>query len=512
MKKYLFLISFIGITSLCYSNNILVTNVKLTEQNPVSDYTLVQFDISWDNSWKTSTLESNWDAAWVFVKYRLKTQTTWNHATLNGGAGGPAGIDFHIPADHKGVFILKNADGIGPNAWNNVKVIWLYGIDGLQDADSVEVCLFAIEMVYIPQGAFYAGDGTLSNISGQFEDGTSGAPFQVTSEAAIVLGGGGAGSLGNNNAAGMNSFDDDFDDATTKTLPAAFPKGTSAYYIMKYEISQEQYAEFLNKLTYTQQATRTISAPNSAAGTAALSNSQRNGIDIQTPGVSTATPAVYACNLNGNATYSEADDGQNIACNQLSWGDVAAYLDWSGLRPLTELEYEKACRGGNLAAVANEFAWGNITITGATGITNSGLTNEIASNAGANCVYDNAAGVQGPMRVGNFAQGATNRQNSGGSYYGVMELSGNNQERTITVGDADGRTFTGINGDGNLDAATGTANAAFWPGNSAIGAGFRGGDWVNDAFSQRVSDRNNAALPDPTRYATYGGRGVRIAP
>lgn len=512
MKKHFFLISFIGITSLCYSNNILVTNVALTGQNTVSDFTLVQFDISWDNSWKTSTLESNWDAAWVFVKYRLKTQTTWNHATLNGGAGGPADINFITPSDGKGIFLLKNADGIGPNAWPAVKVKWEYGIDGLQDNDSVEVCVFAIEMVYIPQGAFDAGDGTDSNIQGQFEEGTSGDPFQVTSEAAIVLGGGGAGSLGNNNADGMSTFNDDFDDATPQTLPADFPKGFSAYYIMKYEISQEQYAEFLNKLTYTQQATRTISPPNSLAGTAALFNLFRNGIDIQTPGVSTATPAVYACNLNGNVTYSAADDGQNIACNYLSWADVAAYLDWSGLRPLTELEYEKACRGGTLSAVADEYAWGNITITGATGITNSGLTNEIASNAGANCVYDNAAGVQGPMRVGNFAQGAANRQNSGGSYYGVMELSGNISERTIMVGDADGRTFTGINGDGNLDAATGTANAAFWPGNSAIGAGFRGGGWDDDAFSQRVSDRKNAALPDPTRINKYGGRGGRIAP
>ena len=509
MKKHLFLISFIGITSLCYSNNINVSNVALTGQNTVSDFTLVQFDISWDNSWRTSTFESNWDAAWVFVKYRLKREITWNHATFNTtGHTTPAGSTITTPTDGKGVFIYKNANGIGTNTWTAAQLRWNYGVDGLQDNDSVEVCVFAIEMVYVPQGAFYAGDGSVSTIQGQFEAGISGTPFQVISEAAIVLGGGGAGSLGNNNAAGMFPADD-FGDAATQTLPAAYPKGYTAYYIMKYEISQEQYVEFLNKLTYSQQATRTVFAPNSAAGTGALSNSSRNGIDIQTPGVSTITPAIYACNLNGNSTYSETDDGQNIACNFLIWTDIAAYLDWSGLRPFTELEYEKACRGGNLAAVADEYAWGNTTITGATGITNSGLTNEIASNAGANCVYNFV--LQGPMRVGNFAQSATNRQNSGGSYYGVMELSGNNMERPVTVGNATGRTFTGINGDGSLDA-TGNANATNWPGTDAIGAGFKGGNWILDAVYLRVSDRSYAAYGYTGRHADYGGRGVRIAP
>jgi hypothetical protein len=38
---------------------------------------------------------------------------------------------------------------------------------------------------------------------------------------------------------------------------------------------------------------------------------------------------------------------------------MAAFADWSGLRPMSELEYEKACRGYNTPAVPNEYAWGN---------------------------------------------------------------------------------------------------------------------------------------------------------
>ena len=61
-------------------------------------------------------------------------------------------------------------------------------------------------MVYVPQGSFYVGDGQTLNaeLYGNFEEGTTGNAFQITSEAAITLGGGGAGSLGNNNA--INQF------------------------------------------------------------------------------------------------------------------------------------------------------------------------------------------------------------------------------------------------------------------------------------------------------------------
>lgn len=44
-----------------------------------------------------------------------------------------------------------------------------------------------------------------------------------------------------------------------------------------------------------------------------------------------------------------------------------AYLNWSGLRPMTELEYEKSCRGER-AAFANEMAWGDTTYVYQTGI------------------------------------------------------------------------------------------------------------------------------------------------
>jgi formylglycine-generating enzyme required for sulfatase activity len=512
-------------TSNLFAHGVEISNVELNGQNTTSDFTFVNFDIAWDNSWRTSTAQCNWDACWVFVKYRLKIETTWHHATLNWVDGTGSGDGHTEPTNSNivssndngsggayGVFIYSSADmAQGSVNYTGAKLRWNYGTDGLADNDSVEVCVFAIEMVYVPQGSFYVGDGTFTTIRGQFENGTSGTALQITSEGALTLGGGSAGSLGNSNTSGMYAIWglDDFNDATSKTLPAAFPKGYNAFYCMKYEITQEQYAAFLNKLTYTQQTTRTVNAPNSAPGTGALNtgNSHRNGIDIMTKGISSYKPAVYACNLDGDANYDEATDGQNISCNYLKWDDLAAYLDWAALRPFTELEYEKACRG-TIPAVANEYAWGSISLTQATGISNSGANNETASNAAANCAYGNHASVQGPMRVGNFGQGVNTKIGVGASYYGIMEMSGNNWERPISVSSATSRAFTGTNGNGIL-LANGNADASNW-----TSGGFRGGDWNYVATCLRISDRYCASYTFEgwPLYFYGGGRGVRVAP
>lgn len=502
------------------ANNIAITSFSLTGQNTTSHYTFLKFNLSWDNSWRTSTNESNWDAAWVFAKWRKQGQKTWNHATINtSGHTAPSGSTIDTPTDGKGVFIYKNANGIGSNSWASVQLRWNYGTDGLTDADLIEVCVYAIEMVYIPQGAFYVGDGTSSTIRGQFEAGTTGAAFQITSETTpSTLGGGGAGSLGNNNAASMEPTGlDDFNDATSQTLPSAFPKGYAPFYIMKYEVTQEQYVEFLNTLTYTQQKRRTQLAPNSVAGTLAFSSANRNGITIKTAGVNSSTPAIYGCNFDGDASYNEPEDGLTIANDRMHFADCEAYMDWAGLRPITELEFEKACRG-TLLPVSGEFAWGTKTISNAGAISNGGLITETSSTSGSNCIYNNVAGVPGPMRVGNFAQTNTDRQSSGATYYGVMDMSGNVREMMITLGNATGRAFTGLHGDGAL-AANGEADVTNWPTgfqadvSDAVGAGYRGYDWQQPTSSLlRLSDRNASAYPYKWRDAAYGFRGGRTAP
>jgi len=431
----------------------------------------------------------------------LVCRRIWEHATLNTTAGNhtaPAVSTIEVPADGVGVFLYRSANGSGTFSVNDVQLRWEYGSNGVADDAVLQIQVFAIEMVYVPQGSFAAGTG-----------GVEASAFTLTTinTANATTAPSGTGSLGGQGGGYP----------TGQTVPAnaSWPNGYNAFYCMKYEISQGQYRDFLNTLTYNQQTSRSASVTG-APGTAALDNGNRNGLDVQTSGVAaTFTPAVYGCNLNGNSTYNEAADGEWIACNWLSWMDGCAYVDWVGLRPMTELEYEKACRG-NQAPVANEYAWGSTSITQATGISNGGANNETFSNAGANCAYGNS-GVPGPLRVGAFAGGATTRAQAGASYYGIMEMSGNLWERAVTIGNPDGRSFTGVHGNGRL-SANGHANQTSWPGLSssevtgASGSGSRGGGWYFDVTNPRVSARAFAADMFTSRSSIYGFRGVRVFP
>lgn len=498
--------------------NIAVTNVALKSRMYAGKVAYVQFDVSWDASWRASWTESgtwtNWDAAWIFVKYRCRdgANTNWNHASLStnnsdhvapttnctinvGLSTNAGGANFGA-----GVFLYRSAEGSG--SWTNtgVKLRWRYGDDGVSPTSRVDVYVHAIEMVYVPQGSFYLGDGTTTTIQGQFENGNQTNAFLVTNDNYIIyLGGSTNGNLGNNNTTGMaEGWTDDFNDVTGQILPAEFPKGYNAFYCMKYEISQGQYAAFLNQLTNSTQATTRYPNQN---------GNDRHTISGSWPNYSASAPT--------------------RACNYLSWADGAAYADWAGLRPMTELEYEKACRGP-LSAVANEYAWGTATVIADSGdrtinvYSPSGLEDGAETNAtdvslGA-CVYGNnqigLAGVNagtGPVRCGLFATANSDRITSGASYWGIMELSGNLWERPVTVGNSAGRGFTGVPGDGRLDA-NGDANVPTWPGTTASGAGFRGGDWLNGSFYLRGSDRFVAAYTLSVRSYGYGGRAGRSAP
>ncbi len=95
------------------ANNLTVSNISLTGLDTVDNFILVQFDITWKNSWRVTGAPSNWDGAWVFVKYRVDGGP-WIHATLNlTGHTAPSGSSIDTPMDGKGMFIYRSADGTG---------------------------------------------------------------------------------------------------------------------------------------------------------------------------------------------------------------------------------------------------------------------------------------------------------------------------------------------------------------------------------------------------------------
>lgn len=543
MKKIVFLVTlFAAASSIAVANNITVTNPALTGQ-VAGSHTFVSFDLSWDNSFRLTAGPNNWDAAWVFVKYQITggvgctASTVWRHATLSAvdaqhSVGGNLAT-INSSSDSKGVFIYRSDIASGTVNWTNLQLRWNYIADGVLDACSVTIAVFAVEMVYVPTGSFYCGDGSAGS-AGKLEDGTSGVAFQVTSAVTPnTLGGGGVGSMGNNNTTGQTTVDD-FNDATSRALPAAYPNGFNAFYSMKYEISQEQYAEFLNKLTGTQQSARFPSpvTVGSFFNTTAnlLTPQARNGIKCKIAPVG-ATPGEFVCDLDDDDIFNETSgDGRFSACNWLSAPDLQAYLDWSGLRPMTEMEYEKASRGP-LLPIANEYAWGSTTIVYAAAVSNGGSDNELVTTVNANCVANNSF-PGGPLRTGVFATGTSTRAQAGSSYYGIMEMTGNVWEDGVGLGSAAGRSFTGLHGNGALTTA-GTADVDFWPGingnntltvaNTAFGGvtgctgyagiGFMGGTFNNTAWLQ-VSDRQYKAGWNGLtgRDNRNGGRGVRTAP
>ncbi|MFN5063084.1 MAG: LamG-like jellyroll fold domain-containing protein, partial [Pseudomonadota bacterium] len=388
-----------------------------------------------------------------------------------------------------GAFIYRTNDGTGAFNAYLTKLRWNYADIGAASTDTIEIRLFGIEMVYVPQGAFYAGDGW-STAANRLTQGSSDTdPWYITSENTIAVS-----NVASNGyyyiSAGAGAGE--FATGAAFSIPLAFPKGFGGFYIMKGEISQGQWVAFFNTLTATQKTALDIT---SATGKNTQSILSRNTVSW-TGGDATNV------DQGGGATHA------SVAMNYLNLDDVLAYLDWAGLRPMSELEYEKAVRGP-LAPVALEYAWGDTTTVAATSITDSGLNTERAqsgSNVACGTILD------GPVRVGSFAKGVATRQESGAGYYGAMDLSGNVYERAINISRNVSLAFKGYaHGDGLISSA-GVTDESGWPA-TRDSVGYRGGSWTDSCSTTlgalRASNRVHSGNRTTTRDRSYGGRGVR---
>ena len=464
------------------ANNVIITGTSVSGSN-------ITFNISWDNSWNANVAPANWDGVWVFVKYQDCNTRLWAHAGLSSLAAdhttvSPLQVD--PVTDGRGVFLRRSSLGGGNIASTSVTLKMTI------PAGTYNYKVFGIEMVNAPQGTYELGDGFST---ATYNSITVNATSQSAGLTAAIIGG------------------------TSASVPATFPMGYNSLYCMKYEISQEQYVDFLNSLTYDQQKSRVVNDPISAPGThafyASATTQYRNGIIIATSGNNAAIPAVFACDATVGVE-NNIDDGQNVACNFLSWADLTAYLDWAALRPMTEMEYEKISRG-TAVRVAGEYPWGTATIAqyystlaGTNFFKPNELFNTVMNGA---CMYGlNALAsgpAYGPMRVGVFATGSSGRASAGAAYYGAMEMGGNLWEKVVITANPTGTAYTGALGDGTL-TVFGDANQATWPAPAtAIGSGFRGGDYVNAATYVRTSDRSSVTTVSTTRDVNAGGRGVR---
>lgn len=540
MKKITTLFILLILMENSKANNVSLTNVGLVNNGFNNVY--VEFDISWENSWRILNGPANYDGVWIYFKYKTATGE-WTHLNLN--TVGTADLFPTTLSNWKspyGAVIHRSASnlGLGNISAANVRL----AVDNAVPYN-IELRAYAVEMVYIPAPSgvnnfgIALGDG-INNVESDFAFRRQGAPVYAYT-----------GSNGLNLiSVNVNTFDDaEIEEPNSFTIADATGDGiqnlainnvfypvSSAIWCMKYEITQGAYRDFLNTLNLSQQTTRTANLPTSAIGIGALGPNSlfRNFIEIKTSSIN-GIPATYGCDASGNNVCDEANDGEFVACNRLSWQDIAAWLDWAGLAPMTEIQYERICRGHTSAGfnvpVSGEYAWGTNTINAVTFTLATPFTaTETVSNSSAvvgNANHNNS--IVGPLRSGVFATTTSNRITSGASFFGVMDMSGNLAEVCVTVGNVAGRSFNRSGaalpsiGDGLL-SFDGNALANYWPGNvglttlqtisgvevtTAVGTILRGGDFNAVASKLRVSDRSGGQ-GSSSRASTQGGRGVIV--
>lgn len=544
------------------ANNIKVAGVALTK-NAGSSTATVQFDLSWENSWRVTTAPANYDAAWVFIKYHTG-DLNWKTATLDLNDAAhtvPAAATLDVgnnanpntpavPATRGlGAFIYRAAAGSGDVNYTGIRLNWNYAADLVADSALVTLDVHAVEMVYIPQGAFQAGDGIARAGASDIASFIAGAtpavttPFTIASAGPITVGPV-AGSLSHTGqvAAAAPGY---------RPVPVTFPTGFSAYYLMKYEASQHQWAAFVNTTSklpaiaylYFESTSNVVQNPPPDLIEPVIGRQDFNSPDLPShingyylnplpltggiplPPVPTR-PIVQAKFPDRAFVSSEAA--------------TLAYLDWSGLRPMSEFEYEKAARG-TVAAVQGEFAWGTADVALVTygtvapfqtTLAQDGLPGEAPSinynTQGGNAwtrativTLTTGIPILGPARVGMFAKEsygageAPARIQSGAGYYGVMDLTGNVSELVakwtfpLVAGAV---TYSSEHGDGLLGATTGLHNVPGWALTPAGATfyGLRGGSFAEQAIP--VSQRSLLAAGTMTNPGIRGARTAPVAP
>ncbi|MDO8802818.1 MAG: formylglycine-generating enzyme family protein [Elusimicrobiota bacterium] len=373
-------------------------------------------------------------ADWVFVKFSTQAGAdgSWNHATLTGGSAG-AGAALTAASDNKGVFLNHTANSAYWTAGNTL--IWNFGADAVVLA-KVRVKVFAVSMVRVPSGSFVYNVGNLGGTT-------------------------------SNNIAGPKTVDSNLTDDLPAGAPAGWPNGYNSFYMGRYEITQGQYADFLNTVW--------------SSTAAALYSSD----------------VAYGHNMTNVGSYPNkyAAVDPNAAKNYVSYADAWGYLSWAGLRPPTEMEWEKA--GRDIGGDSRTYPWGD---------TAPDLTTYAPPNEGGTCIrrfmnYNNTAGCAKVLDVGRYMSGDVYRTaaETGASPWGIADLAGNVWELTINCSWAS----VPLNGDGTLNLP------ASWPVPGAATAGIRGGCWNDYASYGRVSDRSLASWAYTARSNYVGSRAAR---
>lgn len=473
LRKVTALLLLAGMTEAAVADNLRIENVTFIRRVESSGDLRAIFDVKWQNAWNNS---KNHDAAWIFLKFiypdggyaHINIESTGHRIVEMPGAAAPrATID--VAENGVGFFIYPAESHRGDVKWRVSVKLDSSAAENRYRRAKLEV--YGIEMVYVPQGPFSLGDPDTTSLGfGAFYEadanGRASGLFRIKSEDQIQIGKG----KGQLYYRRQNQYQGD----QNGPVPASFPKGFHAFYVMKYEISQGQYVSFLNSLSVDHTFERF-----SFGGRSYFE--KRGTIKLE----------------GGRYVAGKPERPLNF----LSWDDGLAFGDWAALRPMTELEFTKASRGPD-KPLAGEFPWGTSS------------TDELAR-------------VVGPdddlIMTNGWDESQLNdktRAVFGASYYWVMDLAGSVWERTISIGLEGGRKFLGTHGDGRL-GSRGRATNDDWPHDyrGDEGHGYRGGGFYDQG---QISHEFNPYSPIAYRrfggwagsypYRSYGFRCARTQP
>ncbi len=429
--RYLLLFTALVLTSGLLSNGLVISNVQYNNGS-----NQITFTAQWENSFHNgNTNNPTYDGVWVFIKYAPSGGDQWLHADL-ASANSVSGWSAVVPSDRKGVMIWKNTEhygNVGPQAFT----VTLDPLTG----STPDFKVFGMEMVYVEEGPFYAGDGTSTNTL--YMNGSVTSPLYITSEAALTRGMS-MGQFGGGNG--------------TTNISSQFPKGYDSFWSMKYKVTNEQVMDFLNCLSRPHQEANVnvdISGTN-VTNYYVYSNTNyqtAEGNSIRCDQSIGIGRVEFYCDYSQNGIGNEINDGQNIVAGYLTMEQKMAFLDWTALRPMSELEYEKLCRGEAMLPVPGEFPWGNTIYTNTSTIINRGSPNESTTNIGSEGLIGTGYGIG--LRAGLQSTNTSSRSQAAATFYGIMDAS-NLLESMIGI---ENQTFNrNEHGDGNLGIASGTSD------------------------------------------------------
>jgi len=232
-----------------------------------------------------------------------------------------------------------------------------------------------------------------------------------------------------------------------------------AFYLDKYEVTNAQYAVFLNE----------------------MGKDSEGGLVWYDAGDAYARIAL----LGGS--YKVMVGYENHPVEAVSWYGAMAYAAWAGKRLPTEAEWEKAARGG---LAGQKYPWGNAAPNG----TQCNFADRNFASDWSDKTADD--GYQYTAPIGSYPPNG----------YGLYDMAGNVWEWCLDEWDSD---FYAVSAARNPLSG---AQSLRWLLNNYTGVKslrvLRGGSWVNDARSVRVAFRSYSN-PSDTGYNPDGFRCAR---